>query len=116
MKTLCITTLICSLLLATPALAQTPDFSNAHRKLAKHFLGLAGQPIKQAFWLRHDALVLAIAPGDTKPKAMAKLACEQLNRYGFASQNVTVFITGANSLARNTLGEILAERACRNSA
>lgn len=101
------------LLLTDIAIAQTPDFSTAHQKVAKYFLGLTGQPITHAFWLRHDALVLGIKKGEVPAKATAEMACEKLNHFGFASQAVTVYVSDAKELASNQIGKTLAKRNCQ---
>ncbi|GAB3379794.1 hypothetical protein NCG89_16450 [Spongiibacter taiwanensis] len=107
------TTALTLLLLADATIAQTPDFSTAHQKVAKYFLGLTGQPITHAFWLRHDALVLGVKKEVVSAKTTAKMACEKLNHFGFASQAVTVYVSDAKDLATNQIGKTLAKRNCQ---
>lgn len=102
------------LLFVAPLQAQTPTFSSAHQKIAKHFLSDTHYPAERAFWIRHNELVLAVNKTKIDEKEYAKMVCTKLQRFGFGSQDVTIMITEASALRKNQLGPVLSQRRCNH--
>ena len=61
---------ILTLLLSNHLYAQTRDFSSAHKKIERALEGAVGFPGSDAIWVKHNALLIAVAKGAVNEKNM----------------------------------------------
>ena len=92
--------------------AQSRDFSSAHKKIERALEGAVGFPGSDAIWVKHNALLIAVAKGAVNEKKYAKQVCTFLGANGFSSQKVTVIIVDQAELRSHNQWSQLAEAQC----
>ena len=103
---------ILTLLLSNHLYAQTRDFSSAHKKSERALEGAVGFPGSDAIWVKHNALLIAVAKGAVNEKKYAKQVCRFLGANGFSSQKVSVIIVDQAELRSHNQWSQLAEAQC----
>ena len=93
-------------------LAQSKEFSKAHKKIERAIEGAAIKAPVDAMWIRHDALLIAVNKDKTNAKNYAQGVCDFLAENGFAAQHTNVVIADQAMLRKRNQVIQLAERRC----
>lgn len=87
-----------------------PEFSHAHQRLAQYYQSNATLSIDEAFWLRHNHLILSTSSENAKE--ITKTVCNHLLASGFASERPQITAVAHDSLQNRNSWNILAQREC----